>query len=486
MNTNFVKKYQKPMLNRMLYRICALILNFVLLSSISQAQGLAKRETSSQLYTHEYTLSNGLRLIVREDHRSPTVAHMVWYRAGSIDEHNGTTGVAHVLEHMMFKGTEKVGVGEFSKRVAALGGRENAFTSQDYTAYFQQIEKSHLNSVMSLEADRMQNLKLSEEEFKKEIQVIMEERRLRTEDQAASLLYEQLLATAFNASPIRHPVIGWMADLKTMTYKDARDWYDHWYSPNNAVVVIAGDVDPQEVYQLAEKNYGRIPVRQIFERKSQVEPVQKGIRRFHLKAPAENPLIYMAWKVPHLLPNDLEQADPYALDILSGILDGNTNARLNRILVREKRLANQVGAGYDACCSRSETLFLINAEPMPGKSVDVIESEIKKILNEIALNGVREDELKRIKIAITATQIYKRDSVFGQAMEIGATEMAGMSWRHTDDLIDRLQAVTSAQVQAVVKKYFIDDHLTVGVLDPQALDPKTQASNARAAAALKH
>ena len=474
------------MLNRMLWGFCSLLGSFVLLSSISQAQGLAKRETSSQLYTHEYTLSNGLRLIVREDHRSPTVAHMVWYRAGSIDEHNGTTGVAHVLEHMMFKGTEKVGVGEFSKRVAALGGRENAFTSQDYTAYFQQIEKSHLNAVMDLEADRMQNLNLSEDEFKKEIQVIMEERRLRTEDQASSLLYEQLLATAFNASPVRHPVIGWMADLKTMTYKDARDWYDHWYSPNNAVVVIAGDVDPAAVYQLAEKNYGRVPVRKILERKSQEEPIQKGIRRFHLKAPAENPLIYFAWKVPHLLPHDLTQVDPYALDILSGILDGNANARLNRILVREKRLANQVGASYDACCSRSETMFLIHAEPMPGKSADMMELEIKKILNEIALNGVREDELKRIKIAITATQVYKRDSVFGQAMEIGATEMAGMSWRNTDEFIDRLQSVTSEQIQAVVKKYFIDDHLTVGILDPQALDPKTQAANARAAAALKH
>ena len=184
---------------------------------------------------------------MREDHRAPTVAHMVWYRAGSMDETNGRTGVAHVLEHMMFKGTDQVKTGEFSRLVAAVGGRENAFTSLDYTAYFQQVEQSKLATVMQLEADRMSNLRFDDVEFKKEMQVIMEERRLRTEDNASAIMNETLMATAFMSSPYRHPVIGWMNDLENMQAVDARNWYNNWYAPNNAIVVISGDVDPAKV-----------------------------------------------------------------------------------------------------------------------------------------------------------------------------------------------------------------------------------------------
>jgi len=211
--------------------------------------------------TYEYQLKNGMRVIFRRDTRSPTVAQMVWYRAGSIDEFNGTTGVAHALEHMMFKGTKTVKPGDFSRQVAALGGQENAFTSNDYTAYFQQVGKSHLPTIMRLEADRMTNLLLSKTEFDKEIQVVMEERRLRTEDQASALLYEQLLATAFVTSPRRVQPIGWMDDLKAMNYLDVQQWYQRWYAPNNAVLVIAGDAQPEQVYALAEKYFGGIAAR---------------------------------------------------------------------------------------------------------------------------------------------------------------------------------------------------------------------------------
>ena len=210
---------------------------------------------SSSADTHEFMLNNGLKLIVREDHRAPTVAHMVWYRAGSIDEVNGRTGVAHVLEHMMFKGTHKVKSGEFSRLVAAVGGRENAFTSRDYTAYFQQVEKSKLDEVIRLEADRMSNLNFDDAEFLKEIQVVMEERRLRTEDNPSSLLNESLMATAYMSSPYRHPVVGWMNDLQNMKAADARDWYRSWYAPNNATVVISGDVDPGQILKAVEKYY---------------------------------------------------------------------------------------------------------------------------------------------------------------------------------------------------------------------------------------
>ncbi|NCX15416.1 MAG: insulinase family protein, partial [Burkholderiaceae bacterium] len=227
---------------------------------------------SAQTDTHEYQLKNGLRLIVREDHRAPTVVHMVWYRAGSMDEVNGKTGVAHVLEHMMFKGTKKVKSGEFSRMVAAVGGRENAFTARDFTGYFQQIEKSKLEEVMRLEADRMANVQFSDEEFGRELQVVMEERRLRTEDNPTSLMRELLMATAFISSPYRHPIIGWMSDLQNMKPADARQWYRDWYAPNNAVVVVAGDVNPLAVKALVEKYYGPIQAKKLPERKPQVEP----------------------------------------------------------------------------------------------------------------------------------------------------------------------------------------------------------------------
>lgn len=423
----------------------------------------------SQTFTHEKLLSNGLKVIIKEDHRSPTVAHMIWYRTGSVDETVGTTGVAHVLEHMMFKGTKLVPAGEFSKKVAALGGRENAFTSTDYTAYFQQIEKSHLPEIMALEADRMQNLQLSEEEFKKEIQVIMEERRLRTDDQSSSLLYEQFLATALNSAPNRHPVIGWMNDLKNMDYTDAREWYQKWYSPNNAVLVVVGDVDPEKVFELAQNTYGKIPAKEIGVRKLKLEPDQKGRKYFELKAPAENTIVMMGWKVPKIENNQFTNVEPFALDVLTGILDGSRNARLSRQMIIEKKMVSTIGSSYDDL-SRGQSLFMISGSLLPGTTPEKFEAEVKSILREIAQNGVKPEELQRVKIAVMASQVYKKDSVFGQAMEIGMSEMNQISWRDIDTMDEKMQAVSAQQVQEIAKKYINDDQLTVGVLKPIAID----------------
>lgn len=416
--------------------------------------------------THEYLLPNGLKLIVREDHRAPTVAHMVWYRAGSMDEVNGRTGVAHVLEHMMFKGTDKVKTGEFSRLVAAVGGRENAFTSRDFTAYFQQVEKSKLDDVMQLEADRMANLNFSDAEFLKEIQVVMEERRLRTEDNPSSLLNEALMATAYMSSPYRHPVVGWMNDLENLKANDARDWYRSWYKPNNATVVITGDVDAKQMLRSVEKYYGVIAAQDLPARKPQVEPVQKGIKQVQVRAPADSAQLAMAWKVPKLQPGKLDDDEPYALELLSSVLDGYDNARLNRVLVKQERVVNDVGAGYDMI-ARGPELFMISASLAKGKSVAQAEVSIRKALKEIAQNGILESELKRIKVRILSEQIYKRDSIFGQAMEIGTTEIAGFSWRDIDVMLEKMQKITPAQVQAVAKKYLVDEGLTIGVLDPQ-------------------
>ena len=440
-----------------LLRICFL---FLICTPLAWAAG------ADSVDTHEYRLSNGLKLIVREDHRAPTVAHMVWYRAGSMDEVNGRTGVAHVLEHMMFKGTKKVKSGEFSRLVAAVGGRENAFTSRDYTAYFQQVEKSKLDEVIQLEADRMSNLNFDDAEFSKEIQVVMEERRLRTEDNPSSLLNEAMMATAYMSSPYRHPVIGWMNDLQNMKATDARDWYRSWYAPNNATVVISGDVDPKQVLRTVEKYYGTVDAHELPVRKPQIEPPQKGIKQVQVKAPADSAQLTMAWKVPKLEPGKLDDVEPYALELLTAVLDGYDNARLNRILVKQEKVVNDVGVGYDMI-SRGPELFLISTTMAKGKTVAQAQVSIRKALEELKQKGILESELKRIKVRILSDQIYKRDSIFGQAMEIGSTEMAGFSWKDIDYMLEKMQTITPEQVQAVAKKYLIDEGLTIAVLDPQ-------------------
>ncbi|WP_280756460.1 M16 family metallopeptidase [Polynucleobacter sphagniphilus] len=428
---------------------------------------LACAEANQTADTHEYQLSNGLKLIVREDHRAPTVAHMVWYRAGSIDETNGRTGVAHVLEHMMFKGTDQVKAGEFSRLVAAVGGRENAFTNRDYTAFFQQVEKSKLNDVMKLEADRMSNLNFDDAEYAKEIQVIMEERRLRTEDNPASLLNESLMATAFMSSPYRHPVIGWMNDLQNMKAVDARNWYQSWYAPNNAVVVISGDVDPEQTLRMVEKYYGPAQARELPVRKPQIEPPQKGIKQVEVKAPADSLQLAMAWKVPRLEPGKLDDVEPYALELLAGVLDGYDNARLDRILVKQERVVNDINVSYDMI-SRGPELFTISARVAKGKTIAQSQAAIRGVLNELMAKGILDSELKRIQVHLLSDQIYKRDSIFGQAMEIGSIEMAGFSWRDIDTILEKMQTITPEQVQAVAKKYLVDSGLTIAVLDPQA------------------
>ncbi|MEK9775567.1 MAG: pitrilysin family protein [Quisquiliibacterium sp.] len=417
--------------------------------------------------TSERVLDNGLKVIVIEDHRAPTVVHMAWYRAGSIDEVNGKTGVAHVLEHLMFKGTKTVGPGEFSREVAAMGGRENAFTSRNYTGYYQQLQKSRLARVMELEADRMANLELTDDEFSREIKVVMEERRLRTEDQASALVYEQLMAGAFIASPVRAPVVGWMNDLESMSADDAREWYRQWYAPNNAIVLVAGDVEPAKVFALAAKTYGRIPGRVLPVRKPQLEPAQRGVRRLRVKAPAETPSVLMGFRVPTL--DKLDGSDAaYALELLSAVLDLDENGRMTRSVVRGSRIANSAGAGYDMI-SRGPVLFLLSGTPAQGKTTAQLEDALRAEIARIAREGVSEQELRRVKAQYVAGRVYKRDSVFGQAMEAASLEIDGFSHRDADRILARIRKVTGQQIQQVAGRYFDEDSLTVVTLDPQPL-----------------
>jgi zinc protease len=417
---------------------------------------------------YEKQLANGMRIIVKEDHRAPTAVHMVWYRAGAMDEKDGYSGVAHVLEHMMFKGTRKVKGGEFNRIVAEAGGRDNAFTSLDYTAYFQIVPNTALPKMMELEADRMANLRLTAEDFASELKVVMEERRLRTDDNPQAMVWEMLNGTAWLAHPYRRPIIGWMDDLEHMTWQDARDWYAHWYVPNNAYLLVVGDVDHDKVFRDAERTYGRIKPRTLPVRKPQNEPEQTGIKRVVVKAPAKLPYIAMAWKVPRL--RDVEHdREPYALEVLAGVLDGNEAARFARSLVRGQKIAQSAGAGYDGTV-RGESLFILDGQPADGRTVTELEAALRAELKRVADEGVSEEELARIKTQVVANEVYKRDSMMAQAMEIGRFEAAGFSWRDYDKLLDKLRAVTAAEVQAVAKKYFGDDTLTVAVLDPQPVD----------------
>ncbi len=414
------------------------------------------------------TLANGMTIIVKEDHRSPVAVSMVWYRAGSMDEVSGTTGVAHMLEHMMFKGTAKMPAGEFSRAIARAGGRENAFTSRDYTAYYQQLHKAKLPLALELEADRMVNLTFAEEEFAKESKVVMEERRSRTDDDAHSQLYEQLMATIYIANPYRSPIIGWMNDLQNMQLADARGWYEKWYAPNNATLVVAGDVEPDEVFRLADKYFGEIPARTLPLRKIQTEPGQLGIKRITVKAQAELPYLVMAYHAPVL--RDVENdREPYALFVLNGILDGSDASRLNRELVRKSRVANSASSSYDLI-NRGPALFFLDGVPAEGKTVADVEAALREQIRVLVEQGVSDDELRRVKAQVTASQVYARDSVYYQAMRIGMLQTVGLPFDSSDLQVKKLQEVTAGEVREVARKYLVDGNLTVAVLDPQPLD----------------
>ncbi len=431
----------------------------------------------------QFTLSNGLTVIVKPDRRAPTAAHMLWVRVGSMDEVDGTTGVAHVLEHMMFKGSATVKPGEFSRRVAALGGRENAFTSTDNTGYYQQIPSGKLEDVMRLEADRFANNQWPDDEFKREIEVVKEERRSRTEESPRALMAEAAGAITFTASPYRRPVVGWMSDLDAMTAQDARDFYKRWYVPGNAAVVVAGDVDVAEVKRLAEKYYGPMAARPVPIRKPRDEPEQTGMRRLDFKGVASQAYVSMAFKVPKLLAADLTDdvpgntprqsgsRDPLALTVLAAVLDGYSGARLNRALEQgDNRVADSAGA-YNGLSGRGPQLFVLDGVPAAGKTAAQVASALREQVALVAKNGVSDAELSRVKTQWIASETYKLDGVFNQARELGSNWVTGMPLDADTRLMAQLRSVTSAEVQVVASKYFGDDQMTQAVLLPQPLEP---------------
>lgn len=428
-------------------------------------------QADQQTNLHTYTLENGMPLFVKTDNRAPTAVHMLWMRVGSMDEVNGKTGVAHVLEHMMFKGTPTVPAGEFSRQIAALGGEENAFTARDYTSYFQQIPANRVEDVMKLESDRFANNSWPDGEFEREVKVVQEERRLRTDDQPRALLREALMATAFMAHPYRRPIIGWMNDLENLTADDVRAFYKTWYDPANAALVVAGDVEPEQVYQLAEKYYGGLEATEPPVRKPQVEPKQLGIKRLVVKAPAEQPYLLMAYRVPKFENIDDPQAsdrEALALTVLSAILDGNDGARFERRLIQsEDRVADSASTG-NGFYGRGPKLFYVEGVPAQGRTIEELQQALQVEIQRVADKGVSEAELRRVKNQWIASEVYQQDSVFSQARQLGAYWALGFPPDTSERLIELLRTVTAEEVQAVAEKYFNEDRLTVAVLEPQA------------------
>ncbi|MDD5228396.1 MAG: pitrilysin family protein [Methylococcales bacterium] len=416
----------------------------------------------------EQVLANGLKVLVQEDHRSPVVVSQVWYKVGSSYEPNGITGISHMLEHTMFKGTDKHPAGEFSRIIAENGGEENAFTGQDYTAYFQTMAASKLAVSFELEADRMRYLHILPEELKKELEVVTEERRMRTEDNPQAKMAEQFAAMAYTSSPYKNPIIGWQTDIAAYTAPDLQAWYQRWYAPNNATLVVVGDVKTADVFALAQQYFGDLKTSDIFPLKPQTEAPQIGVRKMTVKAPAKLPSVLLGYHVP-TLKTAKDESDAYALEVLAGVLDGGSSARLSSSLIRGQQIAVAASAGYNLT-SRLDDLFELEGTPAEGKTVWDVEAALKQEISKLQTKLIEPAELQRIKAQVLAGEVYQRDSNFYQAMQLGMLETVGLGWQKEAEYVGKINQVTAEQVRNVARKYLIDDHLNIAYLEPQKIN----------------
>lgn len=413
---------------------------------------------------HTFKLDNGLKLLVKEDHRAPVAVSMVWYNVGSGDEIGGNTGLSHALEHMMFKGTKQFPLGFFSKSIADIGGEENAFTNSDYTVYFEKVAANQLAKSFMLEADRMRNLLLDPQEFSKEIKVIQEERRMRTDDNPQGLAFERFLATAHLTTAYQHPVIGWMHDLENMDIADLRSWYQRYYAPNNACLVVVGDVDPQQVFALAKHYFASLKASPIPLRQSQQEPPALGKKTVEIHAPAQLPIFMMGYTAPGI--NTAKNAsDPYALELIAGILGAGDSARFSKDLIRGEHIASGLETYYNIY-ARFQTQFIIYGAPSQNHTIEQLQKAVLTELKRLQEQPVSEVELQRVKTQIIAQKTFEKDSIFSQAMELGLLETVGIGWQHTDAYIANLNNINPEQIQEAAKQYFQEHAMTVAELVP--------------------
>ena len=435
------------------------------------AASLASTKAAQAADVASFTLDNGMEVVVVPDHRAPVVTHMVWYRVGSADEQPGKSGIAHFLEHLMFKGTATHPAGEFSQVVGKLGGQENAFTSQDYTAYFQRVAKEHLGTVMEFEADRMTGLVLTDEVVLPERDVVLEERRMRTDNDPSSQLSEAAQAAMYVNHPYGHPIIGWEDEIKQLNREDALAFYRRFYTPNNAILVVAGDVEPDEVKKLAEATYGKVERRaETAERVRPAEPTPRAERRLVLADPrVGQPNLSRAYLVPSYRQAKEESV---ALDVLSQVLGGGSTGRLYRTLVVEKGLAANAGAWYQST-ALDATRFGISATPRPEVTMEALEAALDEAIGDLAKNGPAADELERAKTRLVAEAIYAQDNqatlarIYGAALTTGSTPEDVKIWP------DMVKTVTAEQVRDAARRYLVPARAVTSELLPVKHSPTT-------------
>ena len=423
---------------------------FLFLSSIAPAE-------AQNFKVQEAALDNGLKVLLLEDHKSAVVTFQVWYRVGSRNEIDGRSGLAHFLEHMMFKGTKKMKPEEYSRIIAQNGGNSNAFTTQDHTVYFATMSRDKIGVEIELEADRMTNAVL--DDYESEKMVVMEERRLRTEDNPGAALGEVMGAVAYTVYPYRRPVIGWMSDILNLSGDDLRQFYKTYYAPNNAFIVVVGDFESQKILAKIKQEFGKIARGAEQPKVTLEEPPQKGERRVALKKVAELPLLSMYYHVPNL-----QNSDGFALDLLSVILASGRSSRLYQDLVYNKRIATGVDADYDGV-SIGPAIFSFTAQVMPDKQQAEVESAIDKVVAQVRSEPVSDRELEKAKNQVEAAFVFGQDSIFGQALRIGQFESVA-KWQFINTYLPGIRAVTAADVLRVAKKYLDPDRRTVGTLVP--------------------
>lgn len=421
---------------------------------------------------HAYRLKNGLQLIVKEDHRSPVVLSSIWYKVGGSYEHDGITGISHVLEHMMFRGTKQFPAGQLEKIISENGGYQNAMTTNDQTVYYQRLSADKLSISFRLEADRMRNLLLRKQDFSKEIQVVMEERRMRVDDDPNAITLERFNAAAYVNNPYHHPTVGWMNDLQNMTVENVRRWYQTWYAPNNAIIVVVGDVKPDKVLRLARKYFGSIKKSKIPVSKPRLEVTSLGSVHINVHFPAKLPLLLMGYQVPSLVQAKAKW-QPYALDVLSAILGGSDSSRFTKDLIRRQQIATMAQTSYNIYSLHSN-LFTFIAIPAQGHTIAELKSAILKQIRSLQTKPVSHAEMLRIKAQVIAQNVYNKDSLMNQAFDIGMLESVNLPWRLDQEYVKRIKAVTAKQIQRVAKTYLTPKNLTVAVLHPLAMKKESQ------------
>lgn len=413
----------------------------------------------------ETTLDNGLKVILLENHKAPVITVQVWYNVGSRDEPLGKSGLTHLVEHLMFRGTARYGPKMFSRIIQKNGGQDNAFTSRDYTAYYENMAADRAAIALELEADRMSDLLVDEQKFRTELQVVQEERRLRIKDDPVASLYEELNAVAFKSHPYQRPVIGWMEDLEGLTHQDFQKFYKTYYQPGNAVLVVAGDLQRETLLPLLEKTFGRIPRGEIPPRIKIQDPPQEAEKRVTLlRQEARLPYVALAFHVPAF-----PHPDAFPLEVMSQILSGGKSSRLFRKMVYEEQQALEVDADFPFN-SRDPHLFYLAAQAMPGKTPEEIEQRLQQELEEWERRPPDDEEIARAKNRIEAGFIFSQDSVFSQAMILAKHQILGQ-WQDLDRFLPGIRAVTREDLLRVHRTYFKPGNRTVGVLIPARKNP---------------